>query len=182
MKFVLASKSPRRKELLEKNGYEFDVIPAVGKESVDGSLTPAEVAKAIALKKAEEVFSRTGRITLAADTIVALDGKILLKPADKAENELFLKKLSGRAHEVYTGYAILGGGYSISDVDGARVVFNSLSDELIKAYADSGNGLDKAGGYGIQDGYGLVKEIEGSYTCVMGLPMEKINQAIEGLK
>lgn len=182
MKFVLASKSPRRKELLEKAGYSFDIIPAVNDEVIDSSLSPAEQAKTLALAKAKEVFEKTGRITLAADTIVSLDGKILLKPVDKNQNKEFLRLLSGKTHEVFTGYAVIGGGYYISEVDCAKVTFNTLSDELISEYVENGNGLDKAGGYGVQDEYGLVKKVEGSFSCVMGLPMEKINEIVEELK
>ena len=182
MKFVLASKSPRRKELLEKAGYSFDIMPAEGDEVINPSLSPAEEAKALALAKAKEVFEKTGRITLAADTIVSLDGAILLKPKDKKQNEEFLRLLSGRTHEVFTGYAVIGGGYYVSEVDCAKVTFNELSDALIKEYVESGNGLDKAGGYGVQDEYGLVKKVDGSFSCVMGLPMEKINEIIEELK
>ena len=182
MKFVLASKSPRRKELLERAGYSFDIIPAENDEVIDCTLSPAEQAKKLALAKAKEVFERTGRITLAADTIVALDGKILLKPVDKKQNEEFLRLLSGRTHEVFTGYAIIGGGFYVSEVDCAKVTFNDLSEELVKEYVESGNGLDKAGGYGVQDKYELVKKVEGSFSCVMGLPMQKINEIIEELK
>lgn len=182
MKFILASKSPRRYELLKSAGYDFDVFPPCGEEVVDSNLPVADVPKAIALCKAKEVFEKTGKITLAADTIVVLDGIILGKPKDKNENITFLRSLSGKTHTVYTGYAIIGGGYYINEVDDAKVSFNVLSDDLINDYVEKGIGLDKAGGYGIQDGYPLVKKIDGSFTCVMGLPMEKINEAIEELK
>jgi len=93
-----------------------------------------------------------------------------------------LRALSGRTHLVYTGYAIIGGGYYINEVEKAEVIFNALTEEVIKEYVEAGLGLDKAGGYGVQDEYGLVKKVVGSFTCVMGLPMEKINEAIEELK
>ena len=182
MKFILASQSPRRYELLKSAGYDFEVVPAISEEKIDKNLPVEEVPKALALHKAKEVFEKTGKITLAADTIVVLDGVILGKPKDKAENEKFLRALSGRTHLVYTGYAIIGGGYYINEIEKAEVIFNALTEEVIKEYVEAGLGLDKAGGYGVQDEYGLVKKVVGSFTCVMGLPMEKINEAIEELK
>ena len=112
---------------------------------------------------------------------MVFNGKILEKPVDKPENERFLRMLSGKSHYVYTGYAIVDKDKKISGYVETEVVFNKLSDELIRDFTDKGLGLDKAGGYGIQDGYPLVKEYIGSFTNVMGLPMEKINELLKEL-
>ena len=180
--FILASASPRRREILAEYGYDFTVIPSNTEEAVCDELEPVEYVKLLAKQKAVEVFSRTKKLTLGADTIVVLDGQILGKPANKSINTQFLKKLSGKSHYVYTGFAIVDKDLLIVDVDKTRVEFNSLTDRDIKLYVDSGLGLDKAGGYGIQDGFNLVKEIEGSFYNVVGLPIEKINQTFKELK
>ena len=180
--FILASASPRRREILAEHGYDFTVIPSNTEEAVCNGLTPVEYVKLLAKQKAVEVFSRTKQLTLGADTIVVLDGQILGKPANKSINTQFLKNLSGKSHYVYTGFAIVDKDLLIVDVDKTRVEFNSLTDKDIKLYVDSGLGLDKAGGYGIQDGFNLVKEIEGSFYNVVGLPIEKINQTFKELK
>ncbi|MBR2933071.1 MAG: septum formation protein Maf [Clostridia bacterium] len=180
--FILASASPRRREILAEHGYDFTVIPSNTEETVCDELEPVEYVKLLAKQKAVEVFSRTKQLTLGADTIVVLDGQILGKPANKSINAQFLKNLSGKSHYVYTGFAIVDKDLLIVDVDKTRVEFNSLTDKDIKLYVDSGLGLDKAGGYGIQDGFNLVKEIEGSFYNVVGLPIEKINQTFKELK
>ncbi len=179
--FVLASASPRRKELLLQEGYKFRVVPAECPECEDKNLQPWVYVEHLAKAKANDVFKREKVLCLAADTIVVLDGKILEKPADKPENVAFLKKLSGRSHYVYTGYAVIDNGYETSGYIKTEVVFNDLSDELINDYVDKGLGLDKAGGYGIQNGYPFVKEYIGSFTNVIGLPMEKINELLKEL-
>lgn len=179
--FVLASASPRRKELLLKEGYKFRVSPSKLPENEDDNLSPQTYVERLALKKAKDVFSKEKTLCLAADTVVVLDGKILEKPVDKPENALFLKKLSGRSHFVYTGYAIVDFGKEISGFCKTEVVFNNLKNSLIDDYVEKGLGLDKAGGYGIQNGYPFVKEYIGSFTNVVGLPVETINELLKEL-
>ncbi len=176
---VLASKSPRRRQLLSELGIEFKVVPSTKDEVVDKSLPPYEVVMRLAKSKALDVFEKENCPCLGADTIVVLDGKILGKPVNKSVNAEYLQKLSNRYHEVYTGYCFYDGKNLIEDYDVARVKFNDLSKETIDAYVESGNGLDKAGGYGIQDKFNLVEKIDGSYSCVVGLPMEKVSKLLK---
>ncbi len=118
---------------------------------------------------------------VAADTLVALDGDVLGKPADEAENLTFLARLSGRTHTVYTGVAVAHGGTLDADVQATRVTFRSLSDEERAWYAASGEGLDKAGGYGIQDlGLALVERVEGDYSNVVGFPVPLVLRLLRG--
>lgn len=176
---ILASKSPRRCQLLSELGIEFKVVPSTKDEVVDKLLPPCEVVKSLAKSKALDVFEKENSPCLAADTIVVLDGKILGKPANKSINAQYLRKLSNRYHEVYTGYCFYDGKKLIVDYDVAKVKFNNLSDDLIESYVESGSGLDKAGGYGIQDKFNLVEKIDGSYSCVVGLPMEKVSKLLK---
>lgn len=177
---ILASKSPRRKELLAQLGVEFQIIPAVGEEVADLSLDKAKVAESIALHKAREVFAKhPGDIVIGADTIVVLGDEILGKPKDNDDERRMLTELSGRMHYVYTGYAVIARDYCESGADVTKVYFNRLSEETINAYVESGLGLDKAGGYGIQDGFPLVEKIEGSYSNVVGFPQEVFGELIK---
>lgn len=162
-------------------GYRFKVVPSNLPEKENHNLPPEVYVERLAISKAKDVYSREKTLCLAADTVVVLDGKILEKPADRSENAMFLKKLSGRSHDVFTGYAIYDGSKIISGFARTEVVFNHLSDDLINDYVEKGLGLDKAGGYGIQNDYPLVKEYIGSYTNVIGLPMEKINELLKEL-
>lgn len=146
---------------------------------MDKTMPPHEVVMALAKLKTLDVFEKEKAPCLGADTIVVLDGKILGKPANKSVNAKYLRKLSDRYHEVYTGYCFYDGKNLVVDYDVAKVKFNKLSDELIKDYVESGNGLDKAGGYGIQDKFNLVEKIEGSYSCVVGLPIEKVSKLLK---
>ena len=177
--FVLASASPRRKKLLADAGFSFEVIPSDAEEVKDASLSPQDLAVSLAELKCKSVYNLCKKPCLGADTIVVLDGKVLGKPKNKAENIEYLKKLSGRVHSVITGYCFMKDSVTVKGYDQAFVKFNDLSDELTSAYVESGNGLDKAGGYGIQDGFDLVEKIDGSYSCVVGLPMEKVTQILK---
>ncbi len=180
-KFALASKSPRRREILERLGYQFDIIPSFKEEKMDLTKSCYDIAKNLAEVKAKDVFEKTKMLSLGADTIVVLDGKILGKPANKSINKEFLQNLSGRYHEVITGWAVVGEGVFLSGYDVSKVLFNELSLEDIEKYVESGLGLDKAGGYGIQDGFGLVKKVEGSIDNVIGLPSEIIDGVLKKL-
>lgn len=177
MKFILASASPRRKELLREVVEEFEIVPSQGEENFLAS-TPKKLVKGLAKGKAEEVAARVSGeeiIVLGADTVVAFGKKVLGKPKDEKEAFETLKSLSGRAHSVYTGvcfiYSVRGERKFINAAAKTRVYFNELSDDWIREYVASGSPMDKAGAYGIQDG-GLVKKIRGSFSNVVGLPVE----------
>lgn len=184
----MASASPRRKELLAELIKEFEIIPARGEETAPNGLSPEELVKVLARQKAAEVAAlpqAKGKAVLGSDTVVSLDGKILGKPASEQEAVAMLTALSGRAHEVYTGVCIVyptetGAKESVA-ADCTAVHFNRLSKEDIKAYVATGSPMDKAGAYGIQDG-GLVERIEGSFSNVVGLPMELVARMINEME
>lgn len=177
--FVLASASPRRRDILQKSGYNFVIEPADIDEDVPFEIETELIAEYLAEKKARAVAEKTGNITLGADTVVILDGAVLGKPKDKAQNAEYLKALSGRTHVVITGYCIIDGKTVYSGSDSAFVTFRNLSGDEINAYVESGNGLDKAGGYGVQDEYSLVERVDGEYETVVGLPISKVNGILE---
>lgn len=176
---VLASESPRRAELLEKLGLPFVVRPARLDETGLAKGGPGESALQLALAKAEACWS-PGEWTVGADTVVALDQKVLGKPKDLQENHRFLAMLSGRAHTVYTGLALVSPkGERRRHLEEARVFFRALSAWELEWYARSGEGLDKAGGYGAQGlGMVLVEKIEGDFFTVMGLPVSALWKAL----
>lgn len=185
-KWVLASASPRRKELLGTLLKEFEIIPSKGEERT-AETKPEEIVKSLARGKAEEVFARAearGKSVLGADTVVALDGKILGKPKDGEEAFAMLSSLSGRAHEVYTGVCILyekeGRKRMLLAADRTVVHFKNLSKEWIEEYISGGSPMDKAGAYGIQDG-DIAERIEGSFSNVVGLPVELCKRLIESM-
>ncbi|MBS4914105.1 MAG: septum formation protein Maf [Veillonella sp.] len=192
MPFVLASTSPRRKELLTRFGVKFTVAKSSFEESHEQWPDPVAYVEAQARGKAAHVIMGENEpdeyIVLGADTIVAWNGELLGKPADEADAVRMLTELSGQAHQVITGMCLrhvnrkTGDEKSISFSVTTDVIFYDLSDEEIKAYAATGEGLDKAGAYGIQGlgGY-LVKGIEGSYTNVVGLPVEVVLRKLNEL-
>jgi septum formation protein len=169
---VLASGSPRRKELLEKLGVRFRVYVADVDEDI-AEKNPARLVETLALTKARAVRAlQPSAAIIAADTTVAIGDEILNKPVNIAQNAAFIARLAGAWHEVYTGVAVLHAGREVSGVECTRVKFRDLSSAEIEGYAASGEGLDKAGGYGIQEmGMALVERIEGDYFNVMGLPV-----------
>lgn len=185
MQYVLASASPRRKELLAECIKEFEIIPSQANEEVEGELTPKKLVLYLAKIKAEEVAKRPeneGKIVVGSDTVVAFEDKVLGKPKDEEDAYRMLKMLSGKKHAVYTGvsFQLQKGGkyYTDTKVDKTLVYFNELSDEWIWNYIHGGSPMDKAGAYGIQDG-GLVKKIKGSYTNVVGFPLELVKKMIK---
>jgi len=182
--FILASRSPRRKELLERLGLAFSVITADVDETVPEGQTPEDTVMEISARKAQAVFSgHPEAVVLAADTIVCHRGQILGKPEDIAQAVGMLRALSGRIHAVYTGGWILGPGVSEYFCEKTLVEFYPLSEEEIFAYVSSGEPFDKAGGYGIQGlGALLVKGIEGDFYNVMGLPIGRVSRILRGLK
>ncbi|WP_027882251.1 Maf family protein [Meiothermus rufus] len=176
---VLASQSPRRAELLQRLALPLRIVPAYLDEEALGHLEAATMAQQLALHKAQAVW-RPGEWVLAADTVVALEGESLGKPSGVEENKAFLQRLSGRTHSVYTGFALFGPeGQLHVEVVEARVTFRALAAWEIDWYAQSGEGLDKAGGYGIQGlGMVLVERIEGDFYTVMGLPVSRVWQRL----
>jgi septum formation protein len=223
---ILASGSPRRRQILEQAGIKYEVVVSDVDETIDGE--PDYQVKELALRKARAVRGIKGKtegalplpphslfekseaktltetaqsavsnegvkglapcrglgtesprsglpVILAADTLVHIDGKVLGKPTDTDEAFTMLKRLSGRSHTVYTGVAILRGDEELVFVDAARVYFRSLSDEEIRAYVATGEPMDKAGAYGVQErGAVLVDRIEGDFYTVVGLPVSKV--------
>jgi len=180
-KLILASSSPRRIEILTKAGFIFDTKPCSKEENADKSLSSEQTVEFLAEQKAEDVFKRFGGVVLGADTVVSYNGQILGKPKDKHDAVRMLKLLSGKTHFVFTGYCIIADGVFILNHDKTEVVFNNLSDKLINDYVESGLCKGKAGSYGIQDGYNLVKEYNGSYNNVVGLPIERIEKTLKEL-
>jgi septum formation protein len=176
MRIVLASQSPRRAALLEMAGIAFDVDPADVDESVREGERPEPYVRRIARAKAETTAARhPGRVVLAADTTVVLDGAILAKPVDRADAARMLRALAGRDHEVLTGVAIARDGRVDDHVESTRVTFAPMTEAEIASYVASGEADDKAGAYGIQ---GLaacfIPRIDGSYSNVVGLPVEVV--------
>ncbi len=181
MNIVLASASPRRRELLEQLGLSFSVRPSSGEPEVSGE-TPEAAVCAVALAKAEDVAASASpeELVLAADTLVYLDGKPLGKPAGREGAAAMLRSLSGREHEVYTGVALVGGGRKLVRCERTVVRFRPLTEETIRRYVDTGEPMDKAGAYGIQGlGCLLVESIRGDYSNVVGLPLGLLNSMLE---
>lgn len=185
-KIILASSSPRRKELLSKLGIEFDVIESNIDEKSDVENSPYEWVKAISEKKAEAVSKKVNypSVIIAADTIVTDLGKILGKPSDKADAVNMLKKLQGRKHTVYTGITIIFKDEKteeeVSYVDATDVYMNRLSDEEIEAYASTDEPYDKAGAYAIQGkGALFIDTIYGDYYTVVGLPLSIVYRSLK---
>lgn len=179
MQLILASNSPRRRELLVTICRDFTVEPSRFEEKPEG-LPARETAARFARRKAEEVFSRfPDAAVLGADTVVALDGKIFGKPKDAEDAARMLRLLSGREHSVFTGVCAVSGRGRTERIVESRVTFRPLGPDLIEAYVKSGLPLDKAGGYGIQDGYPLVEKYEGSYTNIVGLPVKETRELLE---
>ena len=180
--FILASTSPRRREMLVQAGFSFEIMapPEDDNHALPG-LSPDDLVAAQALAKARAVvWKHPDGIVLGADTVVALGGRILGKPAHEEEARAMLGDLSGQEHEVLTGFCLLRGKEILHrEVVCTQVLFRDLDLAEIAAYAATGSPLDKAGAYGIQDlGGGLVKSIKGSYTNVVGLPLAQVIQAL----
>lgn len=184
MKTILASGSPRRRELLAMLGLEFDIRPAVGEEKVEEGLSPEETVCTLSTAKALEVANRCepDELVIAADTVVSIDGEILGKPHSEAEAEKMLKKLSGRTHKVYTGVCLKLGDKTLCRANETAVRFRELSDAEIAAYVKTGEPLDKAGAYGIQGKASLfIEGIDGEYYNVVGLPLCMLGSMLNDL-
>lgn len=184
MKLILASKSPRRQELLRLMDIDFRIVLKEVDESFPEGLKPEEVAVYIAEKKAKAFDEDiTDEVVLTADTIVCIDNQILGKPEDAAHAATMLRQLSGRMHRVITGVCLLHKHRYQTFYDVSEVYFGTLSEEDIQKYVDRYEPFDKAGSYGIQEYIGLIgiERINGSYTNVVGLPTEKLYQALAKL-
>ena len=183
MNLLLASNSPRRKELLTQLGYQFDIVKIDVDESYPSDLKPDEIAEYVSAKKAKAFDVNENEILLTSDTIVALDQKILLKP--KEENEAFemIKSLSGKVHQVYTAFTLKAVDSEISKTSKTDVEFSEISDEEIKFYIKTYKPFDKAGSYGIQEWLGMtkIKNISGSFYSVMGLPVDLVYEELKKL-
>ncbi|MEI4769413.1 Maf family protein [Psychrobacillus sp. FJAT-51614] len=179
-KIILASESPRRKELFSKLGVPFEIQPAGVDEKLDSIYGPEEFAIAIADLKANEIAqSNPGAIVIAADTTVRIGQALLTKPTNNAQAKKFIKLLSGNVHHVITGVSIIGPDINLAFSETTSVKFYELSDEEVNAYVESGDPLDKAGGYGIQTMGGLfVEKIQGDYNNVVGLPISRLYQTL----
>ena len=181
MAMILASQSPRRRELLGQMGFSFTVRPARGEELPHPELTPAQLVEELARQKALEVSAEAEAddVVVAADTVVAIDGKVLGKPHDKVHAAQMLSALSGREHTVYTGVAVKRGETLLVEHEATQVRFRPLTEREIDLYIQTGEPMDKAGSYGIQ-GYGalLVEGIRGDYFNVVGLPICRLGRML----
>ena len=190
-KFVLASQSPRRKQLLEWAEAEFDIIVAQTDESFPPQLSPGEVAIYIARNKAfkvqsSDIYKRydNNTVILAADTLVVLGSEIIGKPVDREDAIKILSKLSGKTHKVITGVVLLKDNLTIEFSDITSVSFHKLTQDQIEFYIDKYKPYDKAGSYAIQEWIGVIgiKSIEGDFYNVMGLPVSRVMKALEEIQ
>lgn len=183
---ILASASPRRRELLKQYGYRFIADPADVKEIISTHHTVGEIALFNAKQKATAISKkRPGSVVLGSDTLVALEGQIFGKPRNLEEAYKMLRQLNGRLHQVFTGVWItrLSIRQNFGFVEMSHVRFRKLTDAEIRTYITLINPLDKAGGYAAQDDkMGIIESIKGSRTNVIGLPMESLEQVFKGVK
>ena len=181
MKIILASNSPRRKELLTAHNIQFEVIPSNITETLDSNLTPVENVMRLAKEKALDVYQKNQTTPiLAADTIVVYNNEILGKPIDKEDAFRMLKLLSGKTHEVITGVAFISEKGITTDYEVSKVTFKEISDQDIVDYIDTKEPMDKAGSYAIQGiGAKLVESYEGEFDNIVGLPMNLVLKMFE---
>lgn len=186
LKIILASASPRRKELLSKISREFEIIPAKGEEVITKTL-PWEVVEELSFEKAEEIAKQQKEecIVIGADTIVAKNEKIMGKPKDAQEAFSMLSEIRGTCHQVYTGVTLIRTGSQkkvITFAEKTEVELYSMTDQEIRDYILSGDCMDKAGAYGIQGDFAVfVKGIIGDYYNVVGLPVGRVYQELKRL-
>ena len=182
LRLILASASPRRKELLERFGIPFEVIPARGEEAAPGELSPGELVRRLAEAKAAEVaraVSDSRAVIVAADTVVEFDGRILGKPGTPERAKAMLTALSGKTNRVWSGLCVRRGGKTLSACERTDVLFRELTEREIDAYVATGEPLDKAGAYGYQSLASLfVERIEGDYFNVVGLPLCRLGELL----
>jgi septum formation protein len=177
--FILASNSPRRHALLTEAGYEFEVVVPAVRELAIAQLSLRELTIANATRKAMAVARiYRGRVVLAADTLVAMQGEIIGKPRDLNHARTILRRLSGRTHEVCTAVCIVGARGRISFAETSQVHFRKLTERAITDYFKVVNPIDKAGAYAAQAARNIIASVEGSFTNVIGLPMERITEVL----
>lgn len=182
MKLILASASPRRLELLRHTYLPFEVIPSKVDEIIDSKI-PSEVVLKLSYDKAFDVFKdHPNALIIGADTIVYLNGKILGKPTNRQDAKSMLLSLSGKVHEVFTGISLLGPALKDSFFVKTEVTFKKIPEDLLTLYLDSKEPYDKAGSYGIQGAaLAFIESIKGSYSNVVGLPVDQVLFRIEEL-
>ena len=177
---ILASASPRRKEILELADLKFDIMPSDAQE-ITTKTAPNEVVMELASIKAKDIYKKSEKqsMIVGADTVVAYQGQILGKPSDKADAKRMLTMLSGQTHEVYTGVCVIEDGKTKTFYEETKVTFYEISDEQIDRYIKTGEPMDKAGSYGIQGKAAVfIKGIEGDYYNVVGFPIARFLQEI----
>lgn len=188
MKIILASNSPRRKELLKLIISDFEILQSEKEEILDERLTPEKEVEYLSYVKAKDVFDRTegNRIIIGADTIVTKNNKIYGKPKDKENAKEIIKELleGDKTHEVITGLTIIiENNRKIEEykmIDKAKVYLKNIEDKEIQKWIDTGNAMDKAGAYGIQSEFSVfIEKIDGNYTTVVGLPVHKVYDIIK---
>lgn len=185
-RLILASQSPRRRELLSGMGLDFEIIPSDSEEKMEGD-HPGEIVMHLARQKAEAVYQELAApslnkplLVIGADTVVAFQGEIMGKPASPEEAYDMLSKLSGNTHQVYTGVCLMGSSKSRSFYVQTDVTCYALSDEEIWEYIGTKDPFDKAGGYGIQGSFGVhIEKIHGDYNNVVGLPVSRLYQELK---
>lgn len=179
-KFILASGSPRRKELLSNAGYVFDIIPSNADENLPNGISPKQAVEILATLKCKDVLDKhQDSVVLGCDTVVAYDDVILGKPENREDAYNMLKSLSGKTHSVFTGVCIADKEKETVFCVETKVKFYELNDTTINSYIDSGEPMDKAGAYGIQGlGAILVESFDGDYYTVVGLPLAKVERVL----
>ena len=185
-KIILASTSPRRKMLLEKTGLEFEIFPGNYEEDMTLDMEPKELAKFLAKGKAQSVVSKfPDALIIGSDTFLSFEDKVLGKPHTPERAKEMLQMLRGNMHSVLTGYAIIDtkNNNSINDVVETKVYFKNYSDQEIDDYIATGEPLDRAGAYAIQEiGAKLVEKIEGDFDSAVGLPVKNILEALKSFE
>ena len=181
-KIVLASASPRRKELMKLITDDFDIMPSDADETLPEEIESEKAAEYLARIKAESVGNIENAAVIGCDTVVVIDGKILGKPENREQCRKMLNALSGRTHYVYTGVCVIYNSIKYSFTEKTEVTFHNLSKNEIEEYMNTGEPFDKAGGYGIQGrGALLVKEIKGDYFNVVGLPVSALYRKLKDI-
>ena len=179
MKLVLASKSPRRSEILKNAGVDFTVRVADADETIPDGTKPCDAVVFLAARKAMAVERADDEVVLGADTVVVLDDEILGKPKDREDAFNMIRMLSGRVHSVFTGVCAIGDGISLTFAEETKVEFYPLSDDEINEYIDTDEPYDKAGAYGIQGlASKFISGIQGDYFNVVGLPVSSVYKKI----
>ena len=179
MKLILASNSPRRRELMAKIGYPFEIIPS-NCEEITSTVIPTDMVQELATLKASEVFSRhPDSVVIGCDTVVDFNGEIMGKPKNRADASRMLHALSGNTHFVHTGVCVLSPVGRWLFCDSTKVVFRNLSDAEIENYVASGQADGKAGAYGIQDDSCFAASYEGDFDNVVGLPTSRVQKILD---